>query len=234
MGLAPPRGREVTVPASHRAPRGFTIIELAVVVAIAAAILALGYPLLSRTRPRAQLAGLGTELQAVMHRARQEALAQGRDVAVIFYPSATTSTGQGRILVVVDGASGYMAGAAPAGNLDYCTTTPALTPEVLAQIDLPTGLTFATPPRTVALPFPYNLVSAPTNGCSFCNGTVPGGGARGAVRFDSRGRASLFADCGAPLSAPSGGSVAVTSTELGGSRVVAVLPSGGIRTFTVE
>jgi prepilin-type N-terminal cleavage/methylation domain-containing protein len=215
--------------------RGFTIIEVAVVLAIVAILVALGYPLASRARPRAELAGLGTEIHALMHRARQEALARGKDVAVIFYPTAATRFGQGRILAIADEPGGFMAGAAPAGNIDYCTATPSLNGERLGGIDLPAGVTLSVPARAQAFPFPYNLVPAPVGGCSFCSGTVPGGGGpRGAVRFDSRGRAAFYADCGIPSELPNGGSVAITNNDLGGSRVLAVLPSGGIRTFSVE
>jgi prepilin-type N-terminal cleavage/methylation domain-containing protein len=224
------------VPAKQRRQRGFTMIEIAVVVAIVAVMVALGYPLLRRARPRAELAGLGTQLHALVHRARQEALARGKDVAVIFYPAAATGSGVGRILVIADDTHGFMAGTAPAGNLDYCTSTPAVHGgETLTDLELPSGVTLTAPARTDPFPFPYNLVPAPTGGCSFCTGTVPGGGARGALRFDSRGRATFFADCGLPpLDLPNGGSVALTNTGLSGSRVLTVLPSGGIRTFSVE
>ncbi|GEJ55659.1 pilus assembly FimT family protein [Anaeromyxobacter diazotrophicus] len=223
------------MPATPRRQRGFTLIEVAVVLAIAAAMVTMGYPLVHRTRPRVELAGLGTQLHALVHRARQEALARGKDVAVIFYPAATTSSGTGRILVIADEAGGFMGGAAPAGNLDYCTTLPNLHGDTLDAIDLPRGVTLSAPARAQAFPFPYNLAPAPANGCSFCTGTVPsGGGARGALRFDARGRAAFFADCGVASALPNGGSVALTNSELGGSRVLTVLPSGAIRTFSVE
>lgn len=224
------------MPATPRRQRGFTLIEIAVVVVIIAVMVALGYPLMRSTRPRAELAGLGTQLHALTHRARQEALARGKDVAVIFYPAATTSSGVGRILVIADDTHGFMAGTAPGGHLDYCTSTPAVHGgETLVDIELPAGVTLAAPARAQPFPFPYNLVPAPAGGCSFCTGTVPGGGARGALRFDSRGRAAFFADCGLPpLDLPNGGSVALTNSGLRGSRVLTVLPSGGIRTFSVE
>jgi prepilin-type N-terminal cleavage/methylation domain-containing protein len=215
--------------------RGFTIVELATVVAIVAALMALGYPIMRRARPRVELAGLGTELQSLMNRARLEAMSRGRDVSVIFYPAAVTPTGVGRILVVADEAGGFMAGAAPAGNLDYCTMTPGRPVETLNLVDLPSGVRLAAPSRTQAFPFPFSVVPAPLAGCSFCTGAVPGGGgARGAVRFDSRGRASFFGDCGVALDLPNGGSVAVTNADLSGSRVVAILPPGSVRTFAVE
>jgi prepilin-type N-terminal cleavage/methylation domain-containing protein len=214
--------------------RGFTLVEVAVTIAIIAIVVALAYPTLARTRPRAQLSGAASELQALMYRSRQEALARGRDVVVIFYPGAGTATGTGLVLAIADDAGGFAAGAAPPGALDYCTTSPALAPEALARIELPRDLTLSAPARAQAFPFPYSLVPAPAAGCSFCTGVEPGGGPRGAVRFDSRGRASFFANCGAPSALPNGGSVALSSATLQGSRVLAVLPTGSVRTFSVE
>lgn len=219
---------------SGRNQRGFTMVEVGVVIAIVAALLALGYPLMRRTRPRAEMAGLSTELHAIVHRARQEALARGRDVAVLFYPDAITSSGTGLILVVADDTGGFMAGAVPAGNLDYCTMTPGLPAPSLDRIYLPVGVTIAAPPRTPSYPFPFSLVPTPTGGCSFCNGTVPGGGTRGAIRFDGRGRATFYGNCGLPGDHPNGGSVALTSTVLNGSRILAILPSGAIKSVNVD
>lgn len=215
--------------------RGFTLVEIAVVIAIVGILAALAIPTLVRQQPRAQLAGLGTELHALMHGARQEALARGRDVAVLFYPGTRAGQGQGRILVVVDEQGGFMAGAAPAAPT-YCDFDPR-TPgdQVIEQIDLPRGITIAQPPRVQVPPFPWNLVPAPgASGCSFCTGNAPDGSRRGGVRFDSRGRATFFADCGAPSALPNGGSVALFSEAVNGARVLAILPTGGVRTLSVE
>ncbi len=219
---------------SVRNERGFTLVEIGVVIAIIAALLALAYPLMRRTRPRAEITGLATELRAIVHRARQEALARGRDVSVLFYPDAVTDTGTGLILVVADDTGGFMAGAVPSGNLDFCTMTPALPAPNLERIYLPSGVTIAAPPRTPSFPFPFSLVPAPTTGCSFCNGTVPGGGSRGAIRFDGRGRATFYGNCGLPGDYPNGGSIALTSNVLNGSRILAVLPSGAVKSVTLD
>ncbi len=219
---------------TRRDERGFTLVEIGVVVGIMAALLALGYPLMRRMRPRAELTGVATELHATVHHARQEALARGRDVAVLFYPDAVTRHGRGVVFVVADDNGGFMAGAAPAGNLDYCTMTPGTPAAYLDRIDLPEGVTISAPPRAPGFPFPFNLVPAPANGCSFCTGTVSGGGARGAIRFDSRGRAAFFTNCGLPGSFPSGGSVALTNSDLNGSRVLGVLPAGAMKSVTLD
>lgn len=219
---------------SVRNQRGFTMVELGVVIAIIAALLALGYPLMRRTRPRAEMAGLATELHAVVHRARQEALSRGRDVSVLFYPDATTRSGKGLIFVVADDTGGFMAGAVPSGNLDYCTMTPGAPAPNIERISLPADVTIAAPPRTPSYAFPFSLVPAPTTGCSFCNGTVPGGGSRGAIRFDGRGRATFYGNCGLPGDYPNGGSIALTSSILNGSRILAILPSGAIQSVNVD
>jgi len=216
--------------------RGFTLIEAAVVMAIVSILATLAYSYLGAARPRAQLADAAAELQAILFRARQEALARGRDVAVVFYPGAPSAQdGVGQIFLVVDATTGFMRGTAPAGAVDYCTMTPTRTPEVLARIDLPPNLRLATPTRSVALPFPYSAVPAPANGCSFCTGTLPApASSRGAVRFDSRGRVAFFADCGAPIDQPNGGSIALTNADMRGSRVLAIPPTGGVRAFNFE
>jgi prepilin-type N-terminal cleavage/methylation domain-containing protein len=212
--------------------RGFTLIEMAVVVAIAAVLAALAYTALRRANPRARLAGLGTELHAMLHGARQEALARGRDVAVLFYPAAANGPGTGRVFVLADEQGGFLLGAAPPGLPDFCTMAPASpSGQVIATLDLPPGFTLSAPARAQAFPFPWNLVPAPAGGCSFCS---TGATAQGAVRFDAQGKATFYSTCGAVLAIVNGGSVAITHAELGGSRVTVILPNGGVRTFSVE
>lgn len=223
-------------------------MEAAVVIAIIGVLAALTIASLERSRPRANLIGLTTELHATMGWARNEALGRGRDVAVLFYPTAGRN-GTGRILVVADDAAGALAGTFMAGvpsgsDPDFCTLNPGALigfgntgsmAKVLAVMDMPRDVALATPTRTAPFPFPWVNVPAPTGGCSFCTGTAPSGtGARGAVRFDSRGRASFYTACGAAGSFPNGGSVALTSGDLAGSRVMAILPTGGVRTFSFE
>jgi len=65
---------------------GFTLIELAIVVAIMAALAAIAWSNIWRLRPRAQLADASSELVALVHGARQHALATGNDVAVMVFP----------------------------------------------------------------------------------------------------------------------------------------------------
>lgn len=144
-----------------RKPRGFTLVEAAVVIAIIGVLAALTIASLARSRPRANLIGLATELHATMGWARNEALARGRDVAVLFYPTAGPNN-TGRVLVVADDAAGALAGTFMAGvpsgsDPDFCTLNPGALigfgntgamAKVLAVIDLPSGVAMATPERT--------------------------------------------------------------------------------------
>ena len=71
---------------NRRPLRGFTMIELAIVLAISAVITALAWSNIWRLRPRAQLADASSEIVALVHGARQHALATGNDVVVMIFP----------------------------------------------------------------------------------------------------------------------------------------------------
>jgi prepilin-type N-terminal cleavage/methylation domain-containing protein len=225
---------------SDRRERGFTLIELAVTVAVALTLSTLAYQSYSRTRPRAALHGVAAELHAFLHSARQSALASGHDVDVLLYPTLDNGSGVGRVVMYGDAAGGFLTCTAPAGLPDLTTFTPnnpsTQSPnEILDTMELPRAVRIAAPVRAVALPFPYDLVAAPVDadaGCPFC-GTI-GGVRTGAIRFDSRGRATFYGACGAPGVFPNGVALSVTAADAQGSRAVVVMANGTLRTFSVE
>ncbi len=196
--------------------RGFTLLELMVVVAVMAVLGALAYDAMSRARPRATFNGVSAELQSLVHEARMRALADGLPVAVMVFPDFENGTSKGRFVVYRDGgvpASSILNAAAPL-NLDnydpavLAATTPS---EVVTTLDLPRGVLVgpATGLGLAGLAFPYNAIA--TNvACSFCSTT---GDHRGAIVFDARGRAR-FHDATGPARADVGGSVSLFGTDL--------------------
>ena len=68
-----------------RRPAGFTLVELIVVMAILAAIVALAAPSFSRTVASARLRAGATEVRATLARARALAVADGRTRSVVFH-----------------------------------------------------------------------------------------------------------------------------------------------------
>jgi type II secretion system protein H len=67
-----------------RRPAGFTLVELIVVLAILAAVVALAAPSFSRTIASARLRSGATEVRATLARARALAVADGRIRSVVF------------------------------------------------------------------------------------------------------------------------------------------------------
>ena len=218
--------------------RGFTLIELAVTVGVALTVAALAWSSYSRTKPRAALHSVATELHALLHSARQAALASGRDVDVLLYPALDHGSGIGRVVMYADNAGGFLTCSAPAGLPDLTTFTPAKPAtqspnEILDSMELPRAVQITKLAHPVALPFPYDLVEPPgDDGCPFC-GTI-GGIRGGAIRFDSRGRASFYGACSTPGPFPNGVTLSVTAADAQGSRAVVVMANGTVRTFSVE
>ncbi len=215
-------------------PRGFTLLEVAITVAILGVLVALSWSSYSHTRPRARLSATAADLHALIHGARQQALATGREVSVLVYPAQSTGSGTGRVVEYLDMKGGFMTGTAPPGYPTFCTFNPGAPAapdpnDILDSVEIPMQVTIAPPANPVALTFPYN-VPQPTTGCSFCAGTP----SMGAIRFDARGRATFFSTCGTPGVFPTGGSISLTSADLAGSRVLAVTPNGSVRVFDAE
>ncbi len=212
----------------NRTSRGFTVIEAMVVLAIIGILAAVALPSLFRQRPRAHLAAATAELQSLVHGARQQALASGRDVWVIVFPEFVSTEGTGRVIVYEDGNFDFAIPSSPGGmDLDRIvpgTPASASLSRVVTTFDLPAGVTFGTDGAGPSpLPAPLAGIDL-TQGCSFC-GTLTDH--RGAIRFDSRGRASFFGRAGVPL-VTTGGALNLTSTPMiSGQRTLVVTPITG-------
>lgn len=204
--------------------RGFTILELIVVVGIAAILAALSYTALFRNRPRADLMTATTELHALLRGARQNALSSSRDTVVMFFPQAANPTGGvGRVLIVEDPTHTLFGAPTPNfGSYDPTQPGEAVGP-LLDKLELPKGVTVGLGGATApTLQPPYANIAAAA--CSFCSG---GGDLRGAVVFDSRGRARFYSAAGAPLSVV-GGTIALQgSNEIAGFRMLIITSATG-------
>jgi prepilin-type N-terminal cleavage/methylation domain-containing protein len=181
-------------------PRGFTLLEMMVVLGIIAILLGLAVPTLMRSRPKATLDSVTTDLEGMLHSARQEALARGTNVAVLVFPDYVADVGyRGRFFMIQDeplpNASFFDAATPLPHHSNFATFDPAsptVTPngQVLETLDLPRGVLVgpATGSGSPNLPFPYSSIATGTD-CGFC-GTD--GNRRGAVSFDPRGRPTFY------------------------------------------
>jgi type II secretory pathway pseudopilin PulG len=212
-------------------PHGFTLVELATVVAIVMALGMLAWSNIWRLRPRAQLADASSELVALVHGARQHALATGNDVAVMVFPTYAGSGTTGRVVVYEDGNADFFSDAAA---LNFAGYDPAALPrasrsDVIADYDLPRNVVIgpdAGAGSSAALVAP--LSGIPINvDCSFCRAD---GDRRGAIRFDSRGRAWFYSGntgAGQPATNVVGGSLSLAAPEVAGQRTLIVTSGTG-------
>jgi prepilin-type N-terminal cleavage/methylation domain-containing protein len=227
-----------------RRARGFTLIEMMVVVLIMAVLVGLAWSTTIRTKPRARLQSTTAELQATIQAARQRALGSGRDTVVLFYYSdVAATTGSGRVVVYHDMAGGFVDGTAAGGLPTFCTFDPrtmatAAPNDILGSMDLPGDVLIGAPLRTPTLPYPYSRVGSVTTGCRFCTGSLTIAGVAvhiGAIRFDPAGHASFYGTCGtAPLSDAAfaqGAALSLTSADANESRVLVVTTYGSVRAF---
>jgi prepilin-type N-terminal cleavage/methylation domain-containing protein len=218
---------------SFRKARGFTLVELMVVVAIMAVIAALASFQMSRSRPRASLAGATVELRALLHQARQQALVSGSDVAVLVFPGVSGDAHSlGRVVVYQDGDSSFFndASAVRLGAYNPLLLGAGPRGQVIETYDLPRDVTFGPPAGlgiAAALPAPFATIPVGAE-CTFCLGA--GAARRGALVFDPRGRARFYNKDGPPL-VVDGGSLSLTAPSLQGAtplvRLVAVTATTG-------
>lgn len=209
-----------------RPARGFTVLELVVVIAIIVVLGAITFGSFSRQLPRANLNSAASELQAALHGARQHALATGHDVWVMVFPQYVTSSGTGRIIVYEDAASSFAAGGTlTVGNYDPATLAFVAPGQVVTTVDLPTGIVVGPAigrGSSASLPAPLSGVDV-TKGCSFCSTSGDG---RGAVRFRPNGSASFYA--GSTLQTVTGGaSMGLNATAVNRTWTLVVTSAAG-------
>ena len=216
-----------------RGRRGFTLLEVTVTVAIAVIITALAYTSLWRLRPRAQLANVAAELDSLLHGARLSAMANGKNVAVLFFPQYANGQGTGRVVVYQDGNYTLFSSAAAVNFEGYAPGSPAAdtASEVLDTYDLPRGVVIGPPAgmgssATLAAPLAGLDV---TRACTFCGGLADG---RGAVVFDPRGRATFYGQNAPVAQPPVGASVSLYASDVEGTRTIVITgATGALRVF---
>jgi len=216
---------------NRRTQHGFTLIELLVVIAIAATIAGLAWTNLWRLRPRAQMADASSELVALVHGARQHALATGNDVVVMVFPQYTAGGSTGRVIVYEDGDTTFLTDGSPVNFAGYnpAVLSHGARSSVVADYDLPRNVVVgpAAGAGTGAV-LVAPLAGIPINvDCSFCRA---GGDRRGAIRFDSRGRAFFYSGntgVGQPAANVVGGSLSLAAPEVAGQRTLIVTSGTG-------
>ncbi|HVP66532.1 MAG TPA: prepilin-type N-terminal cleavage/methylation domain-containing protein [Anaeromyxobacteraceae bacterium] len=211
-----------------RRQSGFTLLELAIAIAISVTLAVLAYTNLWRLRPRANLADASSQLAALVHGARQQALATGHNVAVLVFPDYAGPNSTGRVVVYEDGDFNLFSAAANPNFTTLNPGSPASGPNstIIATWDVPSTVTIGPVTgagATAALPAPYATIPVNVD-CSFC-GNLPD--RRGAVVFDARGFATFYNNVGLALPNTTGGSLSLAAPDVSGQRTLLVTAQTG-------
>lgn len=173
---------------SRQAPRGFTLVELAVVLGILAILGAISITAVMGLKRRSTFADASGALATDLRFSRAEAFSRGNPVTMV------VDTAAGRWWVIET--PGVFSLTSPAFN----PATPAVPPNrLISEGTLPSGVVFG-PAATgygTALPAPFSAVPASPSSspacasglchCSFCDATT----LRGAVTWEPGGRVTF-------------------------------------------
>ncbi|MBK9516517.1 MAG: prepilin-type N-terminal cleavage/methylation domain-containing protein [Anaeromyxobacter sp.] len=213
-----------------RRARGFTLIEMMVVVALIGILAALAYAGFAGQKRRQRLTGTTVEFQALLFGARQTALANGTQVVLMVFPDhVNTLGGTGRFVLYEDADLDFFSAAAGVNFGGFDPAAPAgAGPRgvVLETYDLPDGLVVGPPSGlgvAAVMPAPFAGIAVNVD-CSFCTGA----GRRGAIAFQPLGTASFHDDNGPPLDLPFGGSFSFYAADADEVRTLAVAASTGV------
>jgi prepilin-type N-terminal cleavage/methylation domain-containing protein len=200
----------------RRSQRGFTLLELMVVVAIVVTIAVLSWAAFGRQKPRQSLNGFTLEFGGLLHGARQTALATGKPVVVMLFPTTTTVIGTGRAIIYQDGNGDFFL---PAAAVNFGTYVPSSSPaagtasEVLEVLDFPGNVVLGPVDgqgAAAAMPAPFANIAI-NQPCVFCTGANN----RGAIVFDPVGSVTFYSGNGAPAALPWGASVSFYASNPG-------------------